>query len=135
MKFELKQNIFATGIKKVDLSDKEADYIIALASGVDKDEILKCFSLTDNDIEKLYLKFGLKNKKRLRDIQLVTLACMSNFISEYCDKNKNKKFDFPECQELADMFNEIKKSDKEFKEGVMREFEKVIEDHFADKNI
>ena len=24
---------------------------------------------------------------------------------------------------------------KEFKEGVMREFEKVIENHFADKNI
>ena len=61
MKFEIKHNIFETGAKNVNLTDKEADYIIALASGIKKDKILKCLQLTNDDIENLYKKFKLKN--------------------------------------------------------------------------
>lgn len=134
MKFELKQDIFATGIKKVDLSDKEADYIVALASGVDKDKIIKSLSLTVDDIENLYFKFGLKNKKRIRDNQLVTLACMGNFISEYCAKNADKKFNFPECEELTKTLNEIRINDQEYKKEIEKMAEEIISEHFDKLN-
>ena len=133
MKFELKQNIFSTGVKKVDLSDKEAEFILALSAGIEKDKIMKCMSLSDDDVEKIYKKFGLKNKEMKRDIQLVTMAYMANFISEYCDKNIDKKFEFAECKELAEILNEIKKNDKEFKDNIMKEAEKIIKEHFTNK--
>ena len=73
MKFELKQNIFSTGVKKVDLSDKEAEFILALSAGIEKDKIMKCMSLSDDDVEKIYKKFGLKNKEMKREDLMVHL--------------------------------------------------------------
>ena len=134
MKFELKQNIFATGIKKVNLSDKEADYIVSLASGVAKEKIIKSLSITEEEIENLYLKFGLKNEKRIRDNQLITLACMSNFISEYCAKNADKKFEFPECEELTKTLNEIRTNDQEYKKEIEKMAEEIILEHFNKGN-
>lgn len=65
--------------------------------------------MADDDIEKLYDKFGLKNKERIRDTQLATIACMGNFIDEYFEKTADKKFNFSECQELAEMIKGMKK--------------------------
>lgn len=131
MKFEVKQDIFETGIKNINLSDKEADYIVALASGVEKDQILKCLQLTNEDIEKLYLKFGLKNKKRIRDIQLVTTVSMGNFISEYFEYNTGRQFEFKECHELEKTIKEIEKNDKKFKADIEQVVEEAIAEHFG----
>lgn len=117
-------------IKRVNLSDKEADYIIALASGVDKEKIVKSLSITEAEIEQLYKKFGLKNKNMVRDVQLVTLTCMGNFISEYFEINANKDFKFEECQELAQTVNEMQKNDKKFKEEIMKVVEEELESRF-----
>lgn len=130
MKFEIKHNIFETGAKNVNLTDKEADYIIALASGVDKEKIVKSLSITEAEIEQLYKKFGLKNKNMVRDVQLVTLTCMGNFISEYFEINANKDFKFEECQELAQTVNEMQKNDKKFKEEIMKVVEEELESRF-----
>ena len=56
MKFEIKHNIFATGVKKVNLSEQEADYIVALASGVEKDKILKTIEKTGDSINGYIIK-------------------------------------------------------------------------------
>jgi phosphotransacetylase len=130
MKFEIKQNIFETGVKNVNLTDKEADYIIALASGVAKDKIVKSLSITEDEIEQLYKKFGLKNKDKVRDIQLVTLTCMGNFISEYFDNYSDKDFQFEECQELVQTVIEMQKNDKKFKEEIMKVVEEELESRF-----
>lgn len=133
MKFEIKHNIFETGIKKVDLTDKEADYIVALASGVDKDKILKTLSLTEVDIENLYQKFGLKNKEMVRDMQLITLCVPGNFLGEYFELNADRKFIFPECEELAETVQNMQKSEEEFKKGILNTVEEMIAERFDNK--
>lgn len=133
MKFEIKHNIFETGIKRVDLTDKEADYIIALASGVDKDKILKTLSLAEVDIENLYQKFGLKNKEMVRDMQLITLCVPGNFLGEYFELNADRKFIFPECEELAETIQNMKKSEDEFKKRILNTVEEMIAERFDNK--
>ena len=134
MKFELKQNIFATGIKKVNLTETEANYIIALVSGIKKNTIMKSLSLTKDDIEKIYAKFGLNDKKRIRDVQLATLCMTSGFTREYFEKNKNKEFKFPECQELVDAIIEMQHNEAKFKKEIEQTVEEIIEEHFNNKN-
>ena len=131
MKFEIKHNIFETGAKNVNLTDKEADYIIALASGIKKDKILKCLQLTNDDIENLYKKFKLKNKDMERDFQLVTLTCSGNFIGEYFEKNSDRKFIFEECEELAQTVKEMKKSYDNFKKEIEKTVEEFLEARFG----
>ena len=130
MKFEIKHNIFATGVKKVNLSEQEADYIVALASGVEKDKILKTLSLTETDIENLYNKFGLKDKNLIRDNQLITLCIPGNFLGEYFELNAKREFIFPECQELLDGVQEMQKNDTKFKKEIEEEVEKMIDSQF-----
>jgi len=134
MKFEIKRNIFSTGVKNVNLSDKEADYIVALASGVEKDKILKSLSMKESDIENIYNKFGLKDKNKIRDIQIITLCVSGNFLGEYFELNADRKFDFPECQELSEKVTEMQKEEKEFKNEIVKTVEEMLEERFGKKD-
>lgn len=131
MKFEIKHNVLKTGVKKVNLNDKEADYIIALSTGIKKDEIIKALLLEESEIEELYKKFKLNNKDLNRDMQLITLCLSGNFLGEYFELNSERKFIFPECQELSNTIAEIQNAEKEFKKEIENAVEEMIEERFS----
>ena len=72
MKFVLNINQFSPNIKEVDLTEKEVDYIVMLASGVQDEKIKELLNINHSELEVLYQKFGLTNKQRVRDLQLTT---------------------------------------------------------------
>lgn len=74
-------NRFEPGIVEVDLSEKELKYIQNIAKGEDKSNIMSSLNITDNEIEKIYTKFGLTNINRDRDVQVVVIAISSKLFN------------------------------------------------------
>ena len=58
----------------------------------------------------------------------------SGFIREYFEKNKNKDFKFPECQEMINTIIEIQQNEAKFKKEIEQTVEEIIEEHFNNKN-
>lgn len=81
-------------------------------------------------INKIEKKALINQIEVLDEITLKELL-NENFIDEYFEKTADKKFNFSECQELAEMIKGMKKSNEEFKDGIIKEAEKIIEEHFG----
>lgn len=102
MRYEIK-NMFAPEVTEVDLSEKELDYITAIAANVTRKRALQAIQLKAQDIKDLYLKFGLTDSTDSHPyVQMTVLAVTNNLI------NKNKcfevasKYGFTECSELGE---------------------------------
>lgn len=50
----------------------------------------------------------------------------SGFIREYFEKNKNKDFKFPECQEMINTIIEIQQNEAKFKKEIEQTVEEII---------
>ncbi len=101
MKFKIK-NIFDPSIIAVELSEKELEYITAIISGVERQKVLKTIHMTPVELSKLYLKFGLTNKARVRECQMATITGMSGFVTKEICKRVADKYGFSECLELCE---------------------------------
>ena len=102
MKFNNVKNIFTPEITKFELSEKEIEYISMLASGVDKKRVMKILLFNYAQIRKLYVKLGLTDKTKKRDVQAVTLFAINNLISKELLMNIYKTYNVVECKELAE---------------------------------
>ena len=100
MIFKIK-NPFAD-IKEVDLSEKELDYITAIVSGVERGKALKIMHMTPVELSKLYFKFGLTNKARIREMQMATIIGKSRIITKEICKRVADKYGFSECLEFGE---------------------------------
>ena len=96
--------MFSTNVTSVDLSEKEVDYIVMLVSGVKEPEIKKLLNMSHSELETLYNKFGLTNKKKVRDMQLTSVMCMNNLITTELIMQTKERFDLIELQEMIDFY-------------------------------
>ena len=104
MKFVLNINQFSPNIKEVDLTEKEVDYIVMLASGVQDEKIKELLNINHSELEVLYQKFGLTNKQRVRDMQLTTIMAMKNLITPELIMHTKKRFNLIELKEMIDFY-------------------------------
>jgi len=74
-------NQFDQGIVEVDLTEKELQYIHDIAKGEEKDNVMTSLCITSEEIETIYTKFGLTNKNRDRDVQVVVIAMMNKLVN------------------------------------------------------
>ena len=109
MKFKISENPFQPTITSVDLSEKEVDYLMMLVSGVEQKQIDNLLSIKKSELEILYLKLGLTNKKRVRDMQATTIIAMNNIITPELLLRTNKKFNLNELSEMSDFIIKTKK--------------------------
>ena len=104
MKFVLNINQFSPNIKEVDLTEKEVDYIVMLASGVQYEKIIELLNINHSELEVLYQKFGLTNKQRVRDMQLTTVMAMNNLITPELIMHTKERFNLIELKEMIDFY-------------------------------
>lgn len=104
MKFVLNINQFSPNIKEVDLTEKEVDYIVMLASGVQDEKIKELLNINHSELEVLYQKFGLTNKQRVRDMQLTTVMAMNNLITPELIMHTKERFNLIELKEMIDFY-------------------------------
>lgn len=104
MKFVLNINQFSPNTKEVDLTEKEVDYIVMLASGVQDEKIKELLNIKNSELETLYVKFGLTNKKRVRDMQLTTVMAMNDLITPELIMQTKERFDLIELKEMIDFY-------------------------------
>ena len=104
MKFVLNINQFSPNIKEVDLTEKEVDYIVMLASGVQDEKIKELLNINHSELEVLYQKFGLTNKQRVRDLQLTTVMAMNNLITPELIMHTKERFNLIELKEMIDFY-------------------------------
>ena len=79
MKLKIR-NPFAD-ITEVNLTDKELKYTMAIVSGDDRQETIKTMHMTPVELAKLYEKFGLTDKTKIREVQLATIIGMSGLLN------------------------------------------------------
>lgn len=104
MKFVLNINQFSPNKKEVDLTEKEVDYIVMLASGVQDEKIKELLNINHSELEVLYQKFGLTNKQRVRDMQLTTVMAMNNLITPELIMHTKERFNLIELKEMIDFY-------------------------------
>ena len=104
MKFVLNINQFSPNTKEVDLKEKEIDYIVMLASGVQEKQIKELLNIKHSELETLYEKFGLTNKQRVRDMQLTTVMAMNNLITPELIMHTKERFNLIELREMIDFY-------------------------------
>ncbi len=104
MKFVLNINQFSPNTKEVDLTEKEVDYIVMLASGVQDEKIKELLNIKNPELETLYVKFGLTNKKRVRDMQLTTVMAMNDLITPELIMQTKERFDLIELKEMIEFY-------------------------------
>ena len=104
MKFVLNINQFSPNTKEVDLTEKEVDYIVMLASGVQDEKIKELLNIKNSELETLYVKFGLTNKKRVRDMQLTTVMAMNDLITPELIMQTKERFDLIELKEMIEFY-------------------------------
>ena len=104
MKFVLNINQFSPNTKEVDLTEKEVDYIVMLASGVQDEKIKELLNIKYSELETLYEKFGLTNKKRVRDMQLTTVMAMNDLITPELIMQTKERFDLIELKEMIEFY-------------------------------
>lgn len=80
MKYKI-VNRFEQGVVEVDLTEKELNYIHNIAKGEDKNNVMSSLNITDEEIEKIYTKFGLNDQNRDRDVQVVVIAMLSKLFT------------------------------------------------------
>ena len=115
MKFVLNINQFSPNIKEVDLTEKEVDYIVMLASGVQDEKIKELLNINHSELEVLYQKFGLTNKQRVRDLQLTTVMAMNNLITPELIMHTKERINLIELKEMIDFYKKnSKESDRYF---------------------
>lgn len=99
---KIENNIFAPDITKVNLLEKEIEYIYMLISGVGRKKAINLLSLSLTDLGKLYLKFGLTDSTKLRYVQIVTIFMINKLV----DKNILLKiyniYNLIECKNLTE---------------------------------
>ena len=108
MKFVININQFSPNTKEVDLTEKEVDYIMMLASGVNKDRITEILIINDVEIENLYLKFGLTNTKRIRDNQLATVVASNSLLNAEVLTSVYNKYKLEELKSMIDFIKNLK---------------------------
>ena len=104
MKFIININQFSPNTKEVDLSEKEIDYILMLASGVQDVNIKELLNIKHSELETLYQKFGLTNKQRVRDMQLISIMGMNNLLTAELIMQTKERFDLIELKEMIDFY-------------------------------
>ena len=104
MKFVLNINQFSPNTKEVDLTEKEIDYIVMLASGVQEKQIKELLNIKHSELETLYENFGLTNKQRVRDMQLTTVMAMNNLITPELIMHTKERFNLIELREMIDFY-------------------------------
>ena len=104
MKFVLNINQFSPNKKEVDLTEKEVDYIVMLASGVQDEKIKELLNINHSELEVLYQKFGLTNKQRVRDMRLTTVMAMNNLITPELIMHTKERFNLIELKEMIDFY-------------------------------
>lgn len=96
------KNIFEPSIIAVELSEKELEYITAIISGVEHQKVLTTLHMTPVELSKLYIKFGLKDKTKIREVQIATITGMSGFVTDELFKKVAEKYGFSECLEMCE---------------------------------
>lgn len=100
MIFKIEENIFAPDVTEVDLSEKEIEYIAMMISGVKQPKIKHILPITNSELKKLYNKFGLTDKTKIRYMQIATIVGMNDLISEDTLLKVSKKYFLVECEEM-----------------------------------
>ena len=101
MKYQIK-NMFDPEITEVDLTEKELAYMTAIASGVTGKRAAQVLNLKQQDVRKLYLKFGLTNSTKNRAVQIATIAAISKLINKDTFLTFGNKYGFKECIEFGE---------------------------------
>lgn len=103
MKFENILNSFNPTVTVIDLTEKEIAYISMLISGVDRYRITELLSITSNDIDELYKKFGLVDDRFNLEEQMKAVVSFNNMLTEDILNEVYNKYNVPECREFAEL--------------------------------
>lgn len=75
-----------------------------LASGVQDVNIKELLNIKHSELETLYQKFGLTNKQRVRDMQLISIMGMNNLLTAELIMQTKERFDLIELKEMIDFY-------------------------------
>ena len=112
MIFEHVLNSFNPTVTKIDLTEKEIAYIAMLISGVNRGRITELLSITTNDIDELYKKFGLAADRCSLEEQMKAIVSFNNMLTEDILNEVYQKYNLPECMEFIELKRKAPKYSK-----------------------